>query len=104
MGGGFVRIAATVSLSTLGTITGQLRLGGLPFPSSSVDSSRATLHFGYFTNLGTSVINLTGVLPVGVSYFDIYMWLAAATTVSAAGQSTISATTDVIVSATYRAS
>lgn len=77
--GRFVWVSFRVTLSTLGTITTQVQIQGLPFTIDNVATgSFGTFELG-FTALTTSVIGLTGLPVVNSATVNIFQRTAAAT-------------------------
>lgn len=57
-----------VALSAKGTITGNVIISGLPFPSENITGNAAPLLFGYFASLGVNWITLGGNVDAGASF------------------------------------
>lgn len=101
--GKWVHVQGRVTLSTLGTITGNVRIKGLPFTAANVTNAHASASIGAFANLTTSVVSLTGVVVPNTTDLELRMLTAAAASMSTMAQANLSATTDLIFTASYEA-
>lgn len=89
-----------ITLSTLGTITGALRMGGLPFAASAT-AQGGIISCGYFNTLGTAVLYIVGRVIAAQLYFEINQMTAGSTSISSGAQATLAATSDVYMSGSY---
>lgn len=94
---------AKIVLSTLGTITGNVEIGELPFASAGfVDMPGSVANF---SGLTSSFVFLSGVvLSSGSTRFRLQGLKSAATSVSNLAQADLSATTTIELTVTYLAS
>jgi hypothetical protein len=92
-----------ITLSTLGTITGQAQIEGLPFTSGS-SNARGGLNFHYWSGLTTNtIVNLMGLITGNAAVAPLYYRTnGTATQVSALLQADLSNTTDIVFSGFYR--
>jgi len=84
--GTVVTVSFDVRLSTLGTISGQAVIGGLPF---SANGENCGIPIGTFENLGQSIIYLGARLQGGQSYITVFTTTAAASTIGTPNGSTL---------------
>lgn len=84
--GTVVTVSFDVRLSTLGTISGQAVIGGLPF---SANGESCGIPIGTFENLGQSIIYLGARLQSGQSYITVFTTTAAASTIGEPNGSTL---------------
>ena len=84
--GTVVTVSFDVRLSTLGTISGQAVIGGLPF---SANGENCGIPIGTFENLGQSIIYLGARLQGGQSYITVFTTTAAASTTGDPNGSTL---------------
>jgi hypothetical protein len=99
--GRLVFVTATVAL-TAKTLTGLVKLGGLPFACAV--GPETGIAIGYYANLLTNWVWLTGHLVPSTTYAYLVGQKAAAATISYAdGATDIGATTDLRFSAIYQA-
>jgi hypothetical protein len=92
-------VYAQIVLSTLGTISGMLRIAGFPFPIGG-DSAMSV---GYFATFGVSMSGAPLILARGgSSHAEMYYVPAGGSGgVTAATQSTLANTSYIIFSGTY---
>lgn len=92
-----------VQLSTLGTVTTNAQIQGLPFASENTTNQSASMAVGTWANLTTALVQLSGVLPANATAITLRGAGAAATGLSLIVQADLSATTAIEGSFTYRA-
>lgn len=97
--GTLVFIHGRVTLSTLGTVTTTAAIGGLPFASANTQYS--TIHIGYWANMTSSFVYLSGLVNLSSSLIELFGATAAGTGISARVQGDLSNTTDLIFSGCY---
>lgn len=98
--GDLVTFSLRVTLSTLGTITGNVLIGGLPFASSNTIHKAVTV--GYWANTTQSFVYLTGIVTPGSTTITLEGATSAAIGLSPLVQADLSATSDFIVAGSYR--
>ena len=96
-----VEFYCRVSLSTLGTITGSVQIKGLPIAASASSNRYVAVYVGYFSNLTTNYVWLTGFIAPSDTSITLQGLTAAATGVAALAQANLSATSDLIVAGFY---
>lgn len=101
--GKLVTVTGRVTLSTLGTVTTAAAIGGLPFASEN-NTNQYSAHAVYFSAMTSSFVNVTGLVAPNSTRIDLYGLTAAATGMAVLVQANLSNTTDLIFTATYRAS
>lgn len=101
--GKLVHCQVNVSLSSLASITGTVQITGLPFTSAN-SAARSTVLFGYFANMTTNWIWLTGVVDSNATTATIYGRASAGTTVTGIAHGDLAANTDWVLSFSYEAS
>ena len=84
--GNVVTVSFDVRLSTLGTISGQAVIGGLPF---SANGENCGIPIGTFENLGQNIVYLGARLQGGQSYITVFTTTAAASTIGTPNGSTL---------------
>jgi hypothetical protein len=89
-----------VKLSTLGTITGSVKVKGLPFTSIST-KGRGGVSIGVFNALTTAVVSVGGIIVDNETSLDLSLRTAAATDGTSMVQGDLSATTQLIATVTY---
>jgi hypothetical protein len=94
--------AGRLTLSTLGTITTNLKISGLPFTSANVNCP-GTVHIGFWSALTATLVVMTGIVDQAALTATMYGATAAATGLSNLAQTTLSATSDVFFTITYQA-
>jgi hypothetical protein len=94
----------TITLSTLGTITTNVQISGLPFASENVTNQNASAQISQFTGLTTSVVWLTGTVVPNTTVIILRMLTAAATGISVMAQADLSNTTSIVGTISYTAS
>lgn len=92
-----------ITLSTLGTITGNAQVQGFPFTSENTASLRAPLMVGFFGGLTSSASYVGGFMEPNVTAAAVYYVGAPGTDMTAMVQADFSATSHLIGSVTYRA-
>lgn len=99
--GRLVFVSGTLTMSTLGTVTGGAQIAGLPFTSAASRSQPVT--FGRFDSLTQTVVWLGGFIGAGVTVISLFHRTGAATSGSTTGQAELSNTSTFIFSAVYEA-
>ena len=95
---------AAVAMSALGTITGTVRISGLPYPAHA-SLGRAIISVGYFTGSAIAVSGFSGYVPQSASYIELtYLPGAGGTGITGATQATLTAAFTIIFNLTYIAS
>jgi hypothetical protein len=89
----------TLSLSTLGTISGALRVTGLPYTAAA--ATHQPIVVGVFSALTTPVMWLLGQVIAGTTYIELYKITAAVTGPPAMVQGDLSNTTFIVISGHY---
>lgn len=92
-----------VQLSTLGTITTNVQIQGLPFTSENTTNQSASLHIGYWLNLTTALSKMGGELAPNATAATVRATGAAATSLSALAQADLANTTYLDGFIAYRA-
>lgn len=92
-----------VQLSTLGTITGNVVIKGLPFTSENVSQLFGSAVVGFHGAWTTSIVWLAGHINPNESQIRLEQKTAASVGVTAPVQADLSNTSDVIVSVTFQA-
>jgi len=101
--GTHVHLQGRVRITAIGSLSGALRINGLPFTSDGTADNLATVHIGYATNLAiTATAGLTGYVSVGGARANIKVW-DATTGVSDFTSTMLSADGDVFFSLEYSA-
>lgn len=96
-----VHAQGRVTLSTLGTITGEVCIKGLPFTPDTTYYGAGEI--GLFAALTTSVIGLRCFVSPVTGFLHLRMQTVASVATVAMAQADLSATTDLIFSISYRA-
>ena len=96
--GSLVLIHGILSLSTLGTITGSVRIGGLPFPIASSPAGSLIIMDG---TLSATVVSLVGVPIAGTSQIDLQGRKVAAAARTTFAQADLSATSTIVFGGDY---
>lgn len=99
--GKLVTASANVVLSTLGTITGNVQIKGLPFTSAS--GMTGMVHVGYWASFTTGYVYIGGVVNASNTTATLYGATAAATATTTLAQANLAATSEVWVTITYLA-
>lgn len=94
-----VTVIGRVTLSTLGTITGTVEIGNLPFPCAA--SGWSPLQIGQWASLGASFVWVGGFVQAGQSAIAFVGAKAAAANTAALTQTDLTATSDFIFAAVY---
>lgn len=101
--GKFVYLQGTITLSTLGTITTNAQIAGLPFTSENTTLLDGGININYWAALTTASVYMSGVIAPNTTAIDVYFSAAAAVGLGALAQANMSATTDLRFSGWYRA-
>lgn len=101
--GQMVFVQGRITLSTLGTITTQAQITGLPFTIENVSNIFAGLNVHFWAAMTGNLIDLSGIGSPNTTVVPLYRLTAAATGKSALVQADMSNTTDLIFSMAYRA-
>lgn len=73
-----VTITGRLVTSSLGSVSGSIRITGLPFTSNSTTNSEASVSVGYGAALNiTAGYNVTGQIASNVTFIALYLWDAA---------------------------
>jgi hypothetical protein len=103
--GKHVHITGRLTVSGVGTASGNASIASLPFTIENVTSAgfTGTLHIGFWSNLATPLVYLAGIGINGTTRMDFY---GAAAAGAALGQQTIASlgAIDIIFSGSYLAS
>ena len=99
-----VHVQGRLIVSTLGTVTGNAQLTGLPFTSDSPANAMSALFIGRFAGMTTSVVSLTGWLDASATVVTLQMLTAAAASTSNVAQANLSNSFDIMFSLDYIAS
>lgn len=92
-----VTFDATITLSTLGTITGSVLVGGLPV-NAAADSA---IVIGLWSNLSTNMVWLGGYVIGGTKNIQIECRISAGTGTTSIVQGDLSATTSLRIAGAY---
>lgn len=96
-----IEFYGAVTLSTLGTITGNVQIKGLPTASTATASRTPAIVIGYFAAMTTSYVWLGGFIPVSSTAITLQGLTAAATGTSNLAQANLSATSAFVFSGLY---
>ena len=99
-----VFVYGRITLSTLGTITGDVEIQGLPFTSENVTDGFAPINIGFFSAMTSTYVFLSGYVSPNSTKATLVGLTAAATGTGTLAQANLSNTTSIIFSVTYRAS
>lgn len=88
-----VKVNFYIQLSTLGTITTNAQIQGLPFASANVTNLNSPLAITYWDTLTSTVVFMGGVLAPNSTAATIYLATAAAASLTAAAQANFANTT-----------
>ena len=99
LSGRTVRATGRITLSTLGTITGNVQIEALPYTAQG--SFGSTLVIPYFAALTTLVVGLGGYIAPSTATATLQKLTVAAVATSNVAQADLSNTTDIIFSTTY---
>jgi hypothetical protein len=91
-----------IALSTLDTVTGDVRITGLPFTAGSA-TNPGTVHFGYYGNFTANIVDVTGIVVASQTYITLYHTEAAATGLAVMNQADFANNTELYFTATYMA-
>ncbi len=101
--GKLVHIQAQITLSTLGTITGNAQIQGLPFTSVNVANIQSAATVGFYTAMTSALAVFKGAIAPNVTAITLFGATAGATGIVGLVQADFSNTTNLIISATYEA-
>lgn len=102
--GKLVFVQGRVVLSTKGTITGTLRISGLPFTSENTTNLYAAVSIGYWENFSPGIVYLAGQISPNAAAVDLVSTDVATGTLGQPTTSNIGNTSGIIFSGCYRAS
>lgn len=88
-----INFYGTVTLSTLGTITGNVQIKGLPTAETNTTARSASVYLGFFSAMTTSYVWLGGFIAVNTTAITMQGMTAAATGTSNLAQADLSNTT-----------
>lgn len=93
--GRFVYVFGAATLSALGTVTGNAIISGLPFTAATISGSGAsgTLAIGFFSGLGQSIVQVSGLVGSNATLANIYVLTAAGASMTAPTASALWAAT-----------
>jgi len=73
--GDAVFIKGYILVTSLGSVSGSLRLTGLPFTSSSTANTHSSVSFGYGAVFSvTAGYSVSGIIDPGTSYINVKLW------------------------------
>ncbi len=98
-----VKVWGRLTLSTLGTVTGNAQIGSLPFTAENVTDLYGDCHINFWNNLTSSFVHFSGQIVANTTVVTLLRTTAAATSVGTVVQADLANTTDIIFKATYRA-
>ena len=101
--GKLVQAQAYVVLSTLGTITGGVQIGGLPFTSENTTNQFSPAIVTFWDVLTTAMVFVGGYVNPNTAKINIVGATAAATSIAGLGQGDLSNTTALMGTALYSA-
>jgi hypothetical protein len=90
-----------IVLSTLGTITGDAQIQGLPFTSQNVSNAIWSLSIGRWVNLTSTVVWVGGILAANATVVTLYRATGATASPGAMAQADLSNTTQLIGTISY---
>jgi len=96
-----IEFYGTVTLSTLGTITGNVQIKGLPTANSATAGRSASVHISFFSGMTTSYVWLSGFIAVSSTAITLQGLTAAATGTSNLAQANLSATSSFVFAGRY---
>lgn len=100
--GRFVLVQGRISLSTLGTFTGQVTIGDLPFVADPAALASCAAVVGYFAGLAAALANVTATINPNATRAALWGVAAGgATAMAAITQASITAAFDVIFVGMY---
>ena len=99
--GNKVQLQGAIAMTALGTITGTIRISGLPYVAHG-SLGRAILNVGYFTGSAIAIGSMSGYVPQSASYIELtYLPPAGGTGISGLVQASLSNTFTIIFSCSY---
>jgi hypothetical protein len=102
--GKWVTVNGYIQLSTLGTVTTNVQIKGLPFTSENVSNRNVPVTIGYWTNMSSSFVTVGGLLAPNDTAITLYgVETAAATGMSTLTQADLADTTIIAFSVRYAA-
>lgn len=101
--GRMVQYQCRIILSTLGTITGTVRVSGLPFSTETANFTHSAATVGYWGDAGAALDNVSALVAPNSVLVELYFTSAAATVVSSFSSAQMSNTFDIILSGVYTA-
>ena len=101
--GKLVTASFFVNLSTLGTITTNVQVQGLPFTSQNTTNMIAAATIGLWSGMTSSFVYITGLLSENATAINIFGATAAATALTNLAQGNLSDTSRFLGTITYRA-
>lgn len=101
--GQMVYAHAYVVLSTLGTITGDVQIKGLPFTVHAATNGYQSGTVGHWTAMTSTIVGMWAYADPNSTAINIRILTGAATATAAAAQANLSNTTGLMVAITYRA-
>ena len=99
--GNQVHVQGRLQLSTLGTITGDVRIKSLPYTAANITNAYSAVSLGFVSALTTAVVSVRANVVPNTTAAEFVMRTAAATGETAMAQGDFSATSDVIFAADY---
>lgn len=99
--GKVVHVQAEVRLSTLGTITGSVCIGGLPFTSVSGSDFRPNINLSGWEGLTTAIVFMNGVVLSNSTLIRMAIATAAATTLNVFNQANLANGSGFAIGGTY---
>ena len=99
--GKWVHVSGRITLSTLGTLTGAVLIGGLPFTSLNLTGGQTAITVGFWSAMTATFVFISGYVDVNTTTAVMQGLKVAATATANLAQADLSATTDVMFSATY---
>jgi hypothetical protein len=99
--GKFVYFQCRVTISSVGTITGSVEIGGLPFTTHNVANGYGAATVAFWANLAVNVYSVTAYIIPNTTVLLLNAQTAAVATASSMTSAQITATSDFIVSGWY---
>lgn len=100
--GRFTFISGEITLTTLGTLTGTVLLGGFPFTTTTTAGGRGALSVGYWANMGANITHFNGYIEGNTTYSVLRTNKGVAASGLTMVQADFSATTQFLFSGCYR--